>query len=257
MIIGDANPSDVATFLKLGTTSIVLAMIEDGVLDPSTMSLAQPIPALRAISRDLSLSSTVEMTDGSRRTALDVQWEFFERATKWAQRHGLDSVVESVGTEVLARWESVLSGLESNPLSQAHIIDWVAKKRLIDGLRDRHSMSPSDPRLRVIDLQYHDIRPAKSLSARAGLETMFTEQAITDAATEPPRDTRAYFRGRCLQRFPGAVAAANWDSVVFDLGVDPLRRVPMLEPLKGTAEMVDTLLEGCNTPAELLARLGA
>ncbi len=257
VIIGDANPSDVATFLKLGTTSIVLAMIEDGVMDPATVSLAQPIPALRVISRDLSLSATVEMTDGSRRSALDIQWEYFERATKWAQSHGLESVVEAVGTEVLARWESVLSGLESDPLSQAHIIDWVAKKRLVDGLRDRHSMSPGDPRLRVIDLQYHDIRPAKSLSLRAGLETMFTDEAIITAATEPPRETRAYFRGRCLQRFPAAVAAANWDSVVFDLGVDPLRRVPMLEPLKGTAEMVDTLLEGCTTPAELLARLGA
>ncbi len=257
VIIGDANPSDVATYLKLGTTSIVLAMIEDGVIDSSTVSLAHPIPALRAISRDLSLAQTVEMSDGSRRTALDIQWEYFERASKWAQSHGLESVVEEVGIDVLARWESVLTGLESDPQSQGHIIDWVAKKRLVDGLRDRHALSPGDPRLRVVDLQYHDLRPAKSLAQRVGLETMFTNEAVVTAATEPPRETRAYFRGRCLQRFPAAVAAANWDSVVFDLGVDPLRRVPMLEPLKGTAEMVDTLLDGCTTPAELLARLGA
>jgi Pup amidohydrolase len=197
------------------------------------------------------------MADGSHRTALDVQWEYFERATKWAQSHGLDSVVEAVGTDVLARWESVLAGLETDPLSQASIVDWVAKKRLVDGMRERHDLAPDDPKLRVVDLQYHDVRPAKSLAARVGLETMFTADEVDAAATEPPRDTRAYFRGKCLQRFPEAVAAANWDSVVFDLGTDPLRRVPMLEPLKGSADMVESLFESCATPAELLARLGA
>lgn len=257
VIIGDANPSDVATYLKLGTTSIVLAMIEDGVLDVGTFALATPVPTLQAISRDISLSQQVEMANGAKRTALDIQWEYFERAKKWAESHGLDSVVEAVGLDVLDRWESVLSGLETDPLSQVHIIDWVAKKRLVDGLRDRHHLSASDARLRAIDLQYHDLRPSKSLSARVGLETMFAPDDVVLAATEPPRETRAYFRGKCLQRFPESIAAANWDSVVFDLGTDPLRRVPMLEPLKGTAEMVDTLLEGCTTAAELLARLGA
>ena len=257
VIVGDANPSDVATLLKIGTTSIVLAMIEDGVLDSGSFSLAAPVPAIRAISRDPSLTLTVEMADGSRRTALDIQWEYFERAKKWAASHGLESVGEAVGADVLVRWESVLAGLESDPVSQAHIVDWIAKKRLVDGLRDRHQLPPRDSRLRAVDLQYHDIRPSKSLSARVGLETLFAPEAVDLAATEPPRDTRAYFRGKCLQRFPAAIAAANWDSVVFDLGTDPLRRVPMLEPLKGTAEMVDTLLEGCNSPAELLARLGA
>ena len=257
VIVGDANPSDVATLLKIGTTSIVLAMIEDGVLDSGSFSLAAPVPSIRAISRDTSLTLTVEMADGSRRTALDIQWEYFERAKKWAASHGLESVGEAVGADVLARWESVLVGLESDPVSQAHIVDWVAKKRLVDGLRERHQLPPRDSRLRAVDLQYHDIRPSKSLAARVGLETLFTPDAVDLAATEPPRDTRAYFRGKCLQRFPAAIAAANWDSVVFDLGTDPLRRVPMLEPLKGTAEMVDTLLEGCNSPAELLARLGA
>ena len=90
-----------------------------------------------------------------------------------------------------------------------------------------------------------------------GSETLLDEAAIEEAVTEPPRETRAYFRGKCLQRFASSVASANWDSMVFDLGTDPLRRVPMMEPLKGTAAMVDSLLEGCVTPAELLARLGA
>jgi hypothetical protein len=108
-----------------------------------------------------------------------------------------------------------------------------------------------------MDLQYHDVRPDKSLYARLGMETLLDEAEIRAAMTEPPRDTRAYFRGRCLQRWPASIAAANWDSLVFDLGADPLRRVPMMEPLRGTAAHVDTLLEGVSSPAELLERLGS
>ena len=89
------------------------------------------------------------------------------------------------------------------------------------------------------------------------LERLVTEAEVERAVTEPPPDTRAYFRGRCLQRWASSIAAANWDSLVFDLGSDPLRRVPMMEPLRGTAPMVDTLFEGCSTPAELLERLGS
>ena len=151
----------------------------------------------------------------------------------------------------------MLTGLESDPVSVADTVDWVAKKRLVDGFRDRHGCEPDDARLRVIDLQYHDLRPAKSLAARAGLALLFDEAVIAAAVIEPPGDTRAYFRGRCLQKYSSFIAAANWDSIVFDLGADPLRRVPMMEPLRGTKAMVGDLIDSCATPAELLAKLGA
>ena len=89
------------------------------------------------------------------------------------------------------------------------------------------------------------------------MEQLTSEEDVARATTSPPDSTRAYFRGRCLERFSSAIVAANWDSVVFDIGEDPLRRVPMMEPLKGTARHVDTLFEGCDTPAELLRRLGS
>jgi proteasome accessory factor A len=89
------------------------------------------------------------------------------------------------------------------------------------------------------------------------MEKLVPEADVLSAVTEPPRDTRAYFRGKCLQKWGSSVAAANWDSIVFDLGGDPLRRVPMMEPLRGTAAHVDTLLQSCATPAELLEKLGA
>jgi proteasome accessory factor A len=79
---------------------------------------------------------------------------------------------------------------------------------------------------------------------------------VETAMTQPPTTTRAYFRGRCLQKFPDDVVAANWDSLVFDIGRDPLRRVPMMEPLRGTAHHVGNLIDECDTAAELLDRLG-
>jgi proteasome accessory factor A len=107
-----------------------------------------------------------------------------------------------------------------------------------------------------MDLQYHDLRPSKSLAARVGLETLVTEGEAELAMVEPPPDTRAYFRGRCLQRWADSIVAANWDSLVFDIGGDPLRRVPMMEPLRGTRAHVGRLIDECSTAAELLERLG-
>src|SRR5262249_49723281 len=164
---------------------------------------------------------------------------------------------ETVGADVLARWETVLTGLESDPGSVAGWVDWVAKQRLVDGYAERHGLEPASVRLKAIDLQYHDMRAERSLAARAGLETVVATEDGATAMTAPPTTTRAYFRGRCLQKFPNDVVAANWDSLVFDVGRDPLRRVPMMEPLRGTADHVGKLIDSSATASELLQRLGA
>ena len=255
VIVGDANMSEVATYLKVGTTAIVLAMIDDDELG-NDWSLGHPVPAIRQISHDPSLTQTVQLADGRRATALEIQWGLFERARKYEQSHGLDAVGEDVGADVLNRWEQVLSGLERDPDSVAHQVDWVAKRRLVDGYAARHDLKPGSAKLKAIDLQYHDMRPERCLASRAGLETLVTEAEAVAAMTEPPRSTRAYFRGRCLEKFASDIVAANWDSMVFDIGRDPLRRVPMMEPLRGTADHVATLIDESNTARELLDRLG-
>jgi proteasome accessory factor A len=154
------------------------------------------------------------------------------------------------------RWERVLGGLESEPHSVAHWVDWIAKKRLVDGYAERHDLPAASARLKAIDLQYHDLRPDRCLADRAGLERLIDPDEAQRAMTEPPTTTRAYFRGTCLAKFPDDIVAANWDSLVFDIGRDPLRRVPMMEPLRGTAEHVATLIDSCDTAAQLLERLG-
>jgi proteasome accessory factor PafA2 len=257
VIVGDANLSEVATFLKVGVTSIVLCMIEDDWFGDRGFTLAAPVQAMRRVSYDLQLNHTLELADGRRAKALDVQWEYLDLARKYAEDRGLEPVGAEVGAEVLRRWEEVLTALETDPMSLSAQLDWVAKYRLLSGYRDRHNLSWDDPRLAAMDLQYHDVRPERSLYEKLGMERVVTEDSVTEAVTEPPAGTRAYFRGRCLQRWASSIAAANWDSLVFDLGGDPLRRVPMMEPLKGTASMVDSLLEECSSPAELLERLGS
>ncbi|MDQ1446429.1 MAG: Pup amidohydrolase [Acidimicrobiaceae bacterium] len=256
VIVGDANLSEVATFLKLGVTALVLCMIEDDWFGERDFTLETPVAALRKVSYDMSLRLPLTLANGSTMTALEMQWEFFDLARKYAEDRGLEAIGPS-GDEVLARWESVLTGLETDPMSLSGQLDWVAKYRLLEGYRDRHGLNWTDHRMAAMDLQYHDMRPERSLFARLPMERLFTDEEVDQAVTEPPRDTRAYFRGKCLQRWASSVAAANWDSLVFDLGGDPLRRVAMMEPLRGTAELVDSLFEGCSSPAELLERLGS
>ena len=256
VITGDANLSETATLLKVGTTAIVLSMVEDEALTRDFVFRA-PVQSMRQVSYDLTLARPLDLADGSSITALDLQWELFDQARKYADERGLECVGSDVGAQVMVAWEEVLTGLETDPMSLSDRLDWVAKKRLLDAYRERHDLQWGDQRLAALALQYHDLRPERSLARRAGLRRIIEDEEVRRAMTEPPEDTRAYFRGQCLKRWSDQIVAANWDSMVFDIGQDPLRRVPMMEPMRGTKAHVGTLLDACSTPAELLARLSA
>ncbi|MXW61343.1 MAG: proteasome accessory factor PafA2 [Acidimicrobiaceae bacterium] len=256
VIVGDANPSQVSTFLKVGTTALVLALIEDDALRREFI-FAAPVAAIRQVSHDLTLTQPLEMVDGTTATALEIQWELLDQSRKYVEANGVENVGGVVALEVLDRWESVLTGLEVDPMSLASELDWVAKYRLIEGYRERHGLDWRNARLRALDIQYHDMRPERSLANRAGLERIVDDADATRAMSEPPNDTRAFFRGKCLQLFSDSVVAANWDSLVFDVGTDALRRVPMMEPLRGTEAHVGNLFNECDSATELLRRLGS
>ena len=139
VIVGDANLAEVATFLKVGTTALVLAMIEDDWLTRDLLP-AKPVQALRHVSYDMTLERPIELADGSSITALEAQWELYDRARKFAEEHGLDCIGgEDVGRDVLTRWEAVLTGLETDPMTLAGQVDWIAKHRL-------HRRLPRTPR---------------------------------------------------------------------------------------------------------------
>jgi Pup amidohydrolase len=138
----------------------------------------------------------------------------------------------------------------------------VAKLRLLDGFRQREHLPWDAARLQLIDLQWADVRPEKGLYhrlvSRGQVDRVVTDEEIAAAVHEPPHDTRAYFRGRCLSRYGEHVAAASWDSVIFDIpGRGALQRVPTLDPSRGTREHVEALLQRCRTAAELVDALAA
>jgi proteasome accessory factor A len=201
VILGDANMSEVATYLKVGATAIVLAMIEDDVMGDD-LTIANPVGAIRQVSHDTALKRSILLRSGRRARAMEIQWSLLERARKYERSHGLGSVGEEVGADVLRRWEDVLTGLEHDRDSVADVVDWVAKQRIVDGFAERHRVRPGDARLKALDLQYHDMRREKCLADRVGLQRLVTDDEVRAATTNPPTTTRAYFRGRCLAKWP-------------------------------------------------------
>ncbi len=256
VIVGDANLSEVSTYLKVASTAIVLAMIEDGFFGEMDLTVENPVQAMHDVSADLELAKSFRLVSGRTVTALGIQWELLQLAKKYAAERGLDCVGgEERGSDALARWERTLELLEQDPSSLSRQLDWVAKLELLEAYRDRTGASWQDRRLAMLDLQYHDLRPERSLFARLDMERLTSDEDVDRAVREPPRGTRAWFRGTCLSRWPTQIVSANWDSLVFDVGSDPLRRVPMMDPLKGTADQVGALVAQAATPAELLRLL--
>jgi Pup amidohydrolase len=257
VIIGDANMSEYSTLLKVGTTALVLDMIEAGVRFDE-LRLAEPVRSVHRISHDPGLKTLVELSDGRKMTALDVQRAYFEKAQKHVE-NTLGADVDDATAEVLTLWGEVLDDLAGDPMSTADRLDWTAKLRLLEGYRERDGLAWNSGRLALVDLQYTDVRMGKGLYnrlvTRGSMKRLVTEDDVVAAMRTPPEDTRAYFRGRCLELYPAAVAAASWDSVIFDLGRESLVRIPTLEPLRGTRHHVGELLERSRTAEELVEAL--
>ncbi|MCZ4500092.1 MAG: protein of unknown function domain protein [Marmoricola sp.] len=257
VIIGDANLSEISTYLKVGTTALVLDMIEAGYIT-TDLSVASSVTSLRAVSHDPTLTHLLER-DGKTFTAVQLQWEYFHLAAAYVEeRYGSD--VDHDTAEVLRRWESVLTRLERDPFECATELDWVAKLKLLESYRERDGLDWDDAKLHLIDLQYADIRPEKGLYHRllslGRMERLLTDESVTAAMHDPPTDTRAYFRGRCLDKYPDSIAAASWDSVIFDLpGYDSLQRVPTIDPTRGSKAHVGDLIDRSETALALFSAL--
>ena len=264
VIVGDANMCDVATYLKLGTTAIILAMIEDNFEDfnKNLCVLNKPVDAIREISHDTSLKVKVE-TDKGFMSALDIQESLLSSSQKYVA--SLDDVQlkligGDVALDVLKLWEDVLNKLATNPESLSGQVDWITKKKIIDGFTARDNLAPNDPKLAGIDVQYHDIRPGKlfdKMRRRNEIVSLVSDEDILNSVENPPTSTRAYFRGSVLKKFAASVHSANWDSVTLDIGSSTLKRIPMMEPARGTKAGVEELLNSCDTPLELIEKLDA
>ncbi|SDE25994.1 depupylase/deamidase Dop [Auraticoccus monumenti] len=255
VITGDANQCEYATWLKVGTASLVLRMIEGGGWQ-DVPRLADPVQAMGQVSHDPTLRATVALQDGRRVTALDLQEQVLAAVREHLVREG----ASAADTEVVEGWQEVLDDLRADPARCADRLDWVAKQGLLERYRERDGLSWDSPKLALVDLQYADIDPARSLhralEARGRVRRLVSEEDADLARSEPPEDTRAWFRGRCMSRFAEQVVAASWDSVIFQL--DSQRswvRLPTPDPLRGTRAHVGELFDRAGDAAELLALL--
>ena len=257
VIIGDANLAETATYLKVGTTALVLAMIEEGWPLPG-VDLANPVAAVHQISHDPGLTTTVPLADGRQLTGVDIQRAYAEAAAAFlADRYGSD--VDEQSADVSRRWIDVLDQLADDPMRLADTLDWPAKLRLLEGFRARDGLSWGAPRLALVDLQYSDIRLDRGLYnrlvSRGSMRRLVTEDAVRAAMVTPPEDTRAYFRGRCVSKYPDRLAAASWDSVIFDVGRESLVRIPTMDPTRGTKDNVGALLDAADDAIALVDSL--
>jgi proteasome accessory factor PafA2 len=256
VIAGDVNMAECATFLKVGTMAIVLDLIEENWTLPA-VDLDDPVQAIKAVSRDLEVKAELRLAGGRTTTAIAVQRAYLKAAQDFYASHELTLPVK----EVLIRWEETLDKLERDPRELVRELDWVAKRALIESYLDRKGCGWEDPRVAMMDLQYHDVRPEKGLYftlERANqVERIVMDEEVQKAETVAPLDTRAYFRAACVKKWPQEVYAASWTSVLFDIGNATIKKVPLMEPLRGTEALTKGLLDESETIDALLDKLKA
>ena len=256
VIVGDANLSEYTIYLRNGATAIVLAMIEDGAITKN-LSLRDPVRAIKEISHDSSCKHEFALDDGKRRNAVDIQADYLEMALAYTAKQSPDPITK----DVLAKWEHAIDALRRDPMELSEKIDWVMKKAMIERFMERKSLDWNSPQVEMLDLQYHDLRPEKGLyyllERQGRAERIVTDEEILAAVHTPPSDTRAYFRGECLKKYGAAVFGVNWDSISFGVDSEPIKRILMAEPLKGTKAHVEDLLDSSPTAADLVRNLRA
>ena len=256
VIVGDANLSEYTIYLRSGATALVLSMIEDGAIKKN-LTLRDPVRAIKEVSHDPDCRKEIQLESGQKLTAVQIQLEYLEMARRYvASRSG-----EKEEEDVLEKWQHVLECLERDPMELDRQIDWVIKKALIEGFMERKSLDWHASQVQMLDLQYHDVRLDKGLyymlERQGRTERIATDEEIIAAIHQPPEDTRAYFRGECLRRYGSAVFGVNWDSISFSVDEEPIKRILMAEPLKGSRFHVEELLESSPTAAELVKNLRA
>jgi proteasome accessory factor A len=263
VITGDANLSEISCYLKAGTAALALRVIEAGKLGDD-LRLRRPVAAMYRVSHDPACTELLELTDGRQMSAIDIQEAYLLACRKWveAAETDLEGTAAQIAEwhDILGWWQHVLDNLRTGPLNLADQLDWVAKLALLNSYRDRDGLSWDAAKLSLIDLQYADVDPRRSLYAalvaKGKMRRLVTDEEIERSRTVPPEDTRAYFRGRIMEKFASAVVAASWDSVILDIpGRSTLQRIPLLDPLRGTKNQVGELLDDSSDAAQLFAAL--
>ncbi len=264
LILGDANMCEFAGFLKIGATQIILQMLEQQ-WEIKDLTLADPVRAMQQIAVDAN--TAIALQDGRRLSALQIQHILHEQAVSFEGEKDTEPIPES--NRILDCWQTALEGLEKlrisdeweildDPLQLSRRLDWVLKLWMIDRFRREKKCLWDDSRLRVLDLQYHNIDPQQGIFYRLqqqGLtERLLSDDQIHGFVENAPGGTRAFFRSQCLKKFSREIFMINWEVVGFDHG-DVHRMVPLLNPSKGTREQFGELFANVSDSREFISRL--
>ncbi|NCY16548.1 MAG: Pup--protein ligase [Actinobacteria bacterium] len=242
VIVGDSNMSEYATFLKVGATSILLRMLEEPNVVLRDMSLENPIRAIREISHDITCTRRVRLANGREASALEIQSEYLTRALRYAERRDLSPLEK----QALMMWERALTQIEQDPLGQEREADWVIKHRLVESYRQRHGLELSDPRIALLDLQYHDISRRRGifyrLQDRGLVERICDDGEIDEAMEVPPQTTRARLRGEFIRVAKERKRDYTVDWVHLKLNDQSQRTVLCKDPFRSHDERVENLI---------------
>ncbi len=214
-IVGDANMSEYATALKVGTTALVIDLIEQRLI-PKNIAIANPIDTIKVISHDQTYRWMLQKVDGKMMSAIDHQREYLALAQKHLAHQNGDT------DWVLTQWEETLNTLETDPMTLTDRLDWVAKKWLLETFVESEDIAWDDPWLQSIDLEYHNIDMDEGLFYGLQMKRVITDEQIQHAIHTPPLDTRAYFRGKSLNKFEDSIKTVQWDSITFDINGKPV-----------------------------------
>ncbi len=243
VIVGDSNMSEYASFLKIGTCGLLLRMLEEPNVVFRDMTLENPIRAIREISNDPTCRKVVRLANGREMSALDIQREFLGQVLRFAQRREMSP--EEL--KILAMWEHCLNGIEVDPLNLVRECDWVAKYQLVEAFRSRHGLALSDPRVLLLDLQYHDVNRRRGLYyrmlERGLLERITTDQEVATAVNEAPQTTRARLRGEFIRRAKEKQRDYTVDWVHLKLNDQAQRTVLCKDPFRAEDDRVNKLIE--------------
>ncbi len=244
VIVGDSNMSETTTMLKVGSTDLVLRMIEAGVV-MRDLTLENPIRAIREISHDITGRRKVRLANGREASALEIQEEYLSKARDFAARRGLD---EGVVKQVLDLWERALSAIDSGDLTPVEReIDWIIKYKLIEAYRGKNNLALSAPRVAQLDLAYHDINRHRGLyyllEKKGAVERVAKDLAIFEAKSLPPQTTRAKLRGEFIRKAQERRRDFTVDWVHLKLNDQAQRTVLCKDPFRAHDERVERLID--------------
>lgn len=249
VIVGDTNLSEISTFLKIGATSLVLDLVEDG-LSPG-LTLANPVEALHRLSRRTE-GWTVTLEDGRTMSAVDLQRAYLGLARQHLERgcpHDAPELLE-MNQRILGLWERTLDVLEHDSTLMASELDWIVERKLLESLIGRKKLSWEHPEVAKADLRFHELGERSLfalLQAKGHVRRLLTDEQIAQAVESPPA-TRARGRALFVQRLAERGLELNaevemWTRLGDSLGGDTKRPVlPIPDPFHTYEEEVEAFV---------------